>query len=364
MLPEWYRPRNSAPNEALGPRAAFASRAVHLVFCETFFCFSILWFGDWVWLSSSRQCAARVISLWLVLPARFWLHPARSLKPRRPSPRRSRTAPPRRLQPQPRSPISARWRFRPVPPAAAISAAIGNINTAFLTQQGSAFVSAPADPAPDQPGGGVWARGVGGQANISSTSNSVGISTQGGATINTATTNCNNQQRQTFAGAQVGTDIARLNYARLESPSRHDRRLSQLADDRQRRLRQRIRGAVLGHLSRRHQGPLLCRPDGSPGVLQHQPEQPGLQLSSTSRSERTASRSRRRRVTISISARAGSSSRRPASSIPAPRSTASPRPASPAPTSPASPASFRPTTSTARSAARRCASARPSRRRP
>jgi opacity protein-like surface antigen len=97
--------------------------------------------------------------------------------------------------------------------SAAISAAIGNVSTAFLTQQGSAFVSAPADPAPDQPGGGVWARGVGGQANISSTSNSVGVSTQGGATINTATTNCNNQQRQTFAGAQVGTDIARLNYA-------------------------------------------------------------------------------------------------------------------------------------------------------
>ena len=97
--------------------------------------------------------------------------------------------------------------------SAAISAAIGNVSTAFLTQQGSAFVSAPADPAPDQPGGGVWARGVGGQANLSSTSNSVGISTQGGAVINTATTNCNNQQRQTFAGAQVGADIARLNYA-------------------------------------------------------------------------------------------------------------------------------------------------------
>jgi len=97
--------------------------------------------------------------------------------------------------------------------SSAISAAIGNVSTAFLTQQGSAFVSAPADPAPDQPGGGVWARGVGGQANISSTSNSVGVSTQNGGTINTATTNCNNQQRQTFAGAQVGTDIARLNYA-------------------------------------------------------------------------------------------------------------------------------------------------------
>jgi opacity protein-like surface antigen len=97
--------------------------------------------------------------------------------------------------------------------SASISAAIGSVNTAFLTQQGSAFVSAPSNPAPDQPGGGVWARGVGGQVNISSTSNSVGLSTQGGAVINTATTNCNNQQRQTFAGAQVGADIARLNYA-------------------------------------------------------------------------------------------------------------------------------------------------------
>lgn len=97
--------------------------------------------------------------------------------------------------------------------SASISAAIGNVNTAFLTQQGSAFVSAPANPAPDQPGGGVWARGVGGQVSLGSTSNSVGVSTQGGATINTATTNCSNSQRQNFAGAQVGADIARLNYA-------------------------------------------------------------------------------------------------------------------------------------------------------
>lgn len=97
--------------------------------------------------------------------------------------------------------------------SAAISAAIGNINTAFLTQQGSAFVSAPADPAPDQPGGGVWVRGVGGKVNIGSTSNSVGVSTQGGAVINTATTNCNNSQSQSFAGAQVGADIARLNWS-------------------------------------------------------------------------------------------------------------------------------------------------------
>jgi len=96
--------------------------------------------------------------------------------------------------------------------SAAMSAAIGNVNTAFLTQQGSAFVSAPANPVPDQPGGGVWVRGVGGDVNIKSTSLSTGISTQGGAVFNTATTNCANSQHETFAGAQVGADIARLNW--------------------------------------------------------------------------------------------------------------------------------------------------------
>jgi opacity protein-like surface antigen len=97
--------------------------------------------------------------------------------------------------------------------SASISAAIGNVNTAFLTQQGSAFVSAPANPAPDQPGGGVWARAVGGQVNISSSSQSTGVSTQGGAVINTASTNCSNSQKENFAGVQVGSDIARLNWS-------------------------------------------------------------------------------------------------------------------------------------------------------
>ncbi|MES1149423.1 MAG: hypothetical protein ABUL53_09585, partial [Bradyrhizobium guangdongense] len=62
-----------------------------------------------------------------------------------------------------------------IPPSAAasaISAAIGNVNTAFLTQQGSAFVSAPPNPAPDQPGGGVWARAIGGEVTVKSSSNS------------------------------------------------------------------------------------------------------------------------------------------------------------------------------------------------
>ena len=40
----------------------------------------------------------------------------------------------------------------------AFAGALGNMSTAFLSQQGSAFVSAPGDPQPGQPGGGVWTR--------------------------------------------------------------------------------------------------------------------------------------------------------------------------------------------------------------
>jgi opacity protein-like surface antigen len=96
----------------------------------------------------------------------------------------------------------------------ALSGAIGNINTIFLTQQGSAFVSAPPNPAPDQPGGGVWARAVGGQVNLTSTSTSTGVATVPAipaATTNISTT-CANNQNNNFAGVQVGQDIARLNW--------------------------------------------------------------------------------------------------------------------------------------------------------
>jgi opacity protein-like surface antigen len=96
---------------------------------------------------------------------------------------------------------------------AALSGAIGNVNTAFLTQQGSAFVSAPSNPLPDQPGGGVWARGIGGEVNLKTTSNSTGVSTTAAGVVNTASTGCNNSQHESFAGLQVGADIARLNWS-------------------------------------------------------------------------------------------------------------------------------------------------------
>jgi opacity protein-like surface antigen len=94
--------------------------------------------------------------------------------------------------------------------SAAIAGAVGSVNSVFLTQQGSAFVSAPANPTPNQPGGGVWARVVGGEADVKSTSVSNGVGT--GSVANTAQTTCANATHERFAGAQVGADIARLNW--------------------------------------------------------------------------------------------------------------------------------------------------------
>src|SRR5262249_57255394 len=58
---------------------------------------------------------------------------------------------------------------------AGVSASVGSLissihstNTAFLTQS-SAFIGSPPNPQPDQPGGGVWARGIGGHLTYGST---------------------------------------------------------------------------------------------------------------------------------------------------------------------------------------------------
>jgi opacity protein-like surface antigen len=99
--------------------------------------------------------------------------------------------------------------------SAAIAGAISAVETSFLTQQGSAFVAAPGNPTPNQPGGGVWVRGVGGEANIKSSSSSTATATASappGAVLGAGATNCANQVHLTFGGAQVGADIARLNW--------------------------------------------------------------------------------------------------------------------------------------------------------
>ena len=102
---------------------------------------------------------------------------------------------------------------------AAFAGAISQINTAFISQQGSAFVSAPPNPAPDQPGGGVWVRGVGGEVSTKSVTNSVttittaNVPPAAGVTGNgTVLTSCSSNQRTDFGGVQVGQDVARLNW--------------------------------------------------------------------------------------------------------------------------------------------------------
>jgi opacity protein-like surface antigen len=96
--------------------------------------------------------------------------------------------------------------------SSALAGAIGNVNTAFLAQQGSAFVSAPANPVPDQPGGGVWGRAIGGDATLKSTSTSNGNGVVNGGSVSAPNINCNNHVHENFAGVQVGADIARLNW--------------------------------------------------------------------------------------------------------------------------------------------------------
>jgi opacity protein-like surface antigen len=111
--------------------------------------------------------------------------------------------------------------------AGALASGIGNVNTAFLSQQGSAFVSAPGDPQPNQEGGGVWTRGVGGEFTSKFTNSGTGTVTSGpgiaflgvipfapippGALNTNAQANCAGSVHATYEGMQVGQDISKLN---------------------------------------------------------------------------------------------------------------------------------------------------------
>jgi opacity protein-like surface antigen len=100
--------------------------------------------------------------------------------------------------------------------SAALAGSLGNLGTAFQTQQGSAFVSAPNDPKPGQPGGGVWVRGVGGEVTdkfSSSSQSTINVNVNAGGVLGSATQtqNCNGSVHQSFAGTQIGQDISRLN---------------------------------------------------------------------------------------------------------------------------------------------------------
>ena len=97
---------------------------------------------------------------------------------------------------------------------AAVSASVGSLassinstNTGFLTQS-TAFISSPPDPQPGQPGGGVWARGVGGH-QTSFTTATAGNVNFGGPAPGSIT--CHSRTQEDFAGTQIGADFARLN---------------------------------------------------------------------------------------------------------------------------------------------------------
>src|SRR5215471_556086 len=89
----------------------------------------------------------------------------------------------------------------------ALVTSINTANTAFLSQS-SAFVGSPTNPQPDQEGGGVWARGVGGHLSTSTTSTTGNISFGGPVAANIT---CEARTREDFAGVQIGRDFARLN---------------------------------------------------------------------------------------------------------------------------------------------------------
>jgi opacity protein-like surface antigen len=100
----------------------------------------------------------------------------------------------------------------------ALTSVIGTVNTAFLTG-GSAYVAAPAS-GPDQQGGGVWVRTVGGTAETQSNSTLNGSfnfkfedtqNSQNNTSQTIGGMSCNTKVRQDFAGFQAGHDIALLN---------------------------------------------------------------------------------------------------------------------------------------------------------
>ena len=91
-----------------------------------------------------------------------------------------------------------------------ISSVVGGVNTAFLGQQGSAFISAPGNPAPDQAGGGVWARALAGEVTTKSGTSNTGAGS-GVISGNDLNTRCSNSVQQFYSGMQVGTDLSRLN---------------------------------------------------------------------------------------------------------------------------------------------------------
>lgn len=88
-------------------------------------------------------------------------------------------------------------------------AAVNVMNTAFLTET-NAMIGAPANPFPNQEGGGVWVRGVGGQVNTKATATTQNVSFNGAPLAGDVS--CGIENRLSFAGVQIGTDSGLLNW--------------------------------------------------------------------------------------------------------------------------------------------------------
>jgi autotransporter-like protein len=91
----------------------------------------------------------------------------------------------------------------------ALTSTINTVNTAFLTSS-SGFVSAKPDPAPDQPGGGVWGRVVVGTSDVTSSSVGVFDTTKLGFQAQ-GQQNCRSKVHEDYTGAQFGYDLSTLN---------------------------------------------------------------------------------------------------------------------------------------------------------
>ncbi len=92
--------------------------------------------------------------------------------------------------------------------SSAVASTLTTASTAFLLQS-TAFIGSPPNPTPDQQGGGVWVRSVGGSVDVKSSSNSTLTSTFPPGS--NAFISCTQKIHETFVGVQLGTDIARLN---------------------------------------------------------------------------------------------------------------------------------------------------------
>ena len=89
-----------------------------------------------------------------------------------------------------------------------ITSAITTLDIAFLTQS-TTFVSFPSNPRPDQLGGGIWIRGVGGENTVSSSSATTSVGT--GGSIPPGTVAISSQERMEYGGFQAGADLGKFN---------------------------------------------------------------------------------------------------------------------------------------------------------